>query len=86
MPQRCSYLITDQYRKTFRTEGSFKGAIKAAKEAAWRFPEREFSITQRCMLPSKKRKSTKMAVCYTIRGTRHTECVFTRKGKKPRVI
>jgi hypothetical protein len=87
MPQRCTYLIKGKNRKTTITvEGNFKRAIRAAKDAAWRHPNDEFSVTQRCMLPGRRRKRTKMAVCYQIRGTRHTECLFVRKGKKMRVI
>jgi hypothetical protein len=85
MPQRCAYLITDEYRKTYTIEGTLKRAVRAGKEAAWRHG-REFSITQRCMLPAGRRKQTKMAVCYPIRGTRNTECLYVRKGKRQRVI
>ena len=87
MPQRCVYLVKGRQKSssTYTTKGSFKKAVRAGKEAAWRYGK-EFDIIQRCMLPAGRHRRTKMAVCYPVRGTRHTECLYVRRGKKRRVL
>ena len=81
----CAYSVHDKGRKNYSVKYTFKKAVRAGKEAAWRHGH-EFSITQRCTLPRGRSKQTKMAVCYPITGTGRTECLYIRKGKRQRVL